>query len=248
MAEMMIKRHSRVTMFMHWFNAFCWFFLLATGFGLIDNKDLQPFGGWWTELMRSIFGAPETILLLHELCGLIWAGVFLVYVIFYGRQHVFPFIKEILTFSPVNDLLWLAKKNIQMMIGTKWLPKFGFTTKIPDQGFYNIGQKLFAVASVIGSIAIVVTGVIMVLSDIYLKDTGIVQWSMLIHFIAVIAVLSGLLIHIYMAGISPDERPALISMFTATVPESYASHHHKLWYDQVQSEAKQKDMKTDASS
>lgn len=233
MAEKMMKRHSRVTIFMHWFNAFCWFFLLATGFGLIDNKDLQPFGGWWTELMHSIFGAPETILLLHELCGLIWAGVFIVYTIFYGRQHVLPFLKEITTYALNNDLLWLAKKNIQMMIGSKWLPKFGFTKKIPDQGCYNVGQKLFAVASVIGGITIAITGVIMVLSDIYLQNTNIVQWSMLIHFIAVIAVVSGLLIHIYMAGISPDERPALISMFTSTVTEKYAKHHHKLWYDEM---------------
>jgi formate dehydrogenase subunit gamma len=36
-----------------------------------------------------------------------------------------------------------------------------------------------------------------------------------------------------MAAISPDERPAFFSMFTGTVPEDYAEHHHKLWYDEV---------------
>jgi formate dehydrogenase subunit gamma len=46
-------------------------------------------------------------------------------------------------------------------------------------------------------------------------------------------VFAGLLIHIYMAAIAAGELPALISMFTGTVPEKYAEHHHKLWYERV---------------
>jgi len=46
-------------------------------------------------------------------------------------------------------------------------------------------------------------------------------------------VFAGLLIHIYMASIAAGERPAFISMFTGTVPEDYARHHHRLWYEKV---------------
>jgi formate dehydrogenase subunit gamma len=42
-----------------------------------------------------------------------------------------------------------------------------------------------------------------------------------------------------MAAIAPEERPALKSMFTGSVPESYAKHHHKLWYEDEVAEQKQ---------
>jgi formate dehydrogenase subunit gamma len=236
MDSKMIKRHTKVTIFMHWFNAFCWFFLLATGLGLIKNEDLQLMGGWWPNLMRSIFGSGETLLLVHEICGLIWAGVFMVYLILGSRKYVVPFFRQIFSYSPSRDLLWLIKKNIQMTLGYKWLQRLGFTPDIPDQGFYNVGQKLFAVASVFGGIVIAATGLIMFLSNIFLNNTAMVQWAIVIHFIAVGVVTGGLLVHIYMAAISPDERPAFFSMFTGTVPEDYAEHHHKLWYDELRSE------------
>jgi formate dehydrogenase subunit gamma len=45
-------------------------------------------------------------------------------------------------------------------------------------------------------------------------------------------VFAGLLIHVYMAAIAAGERPAFISMFTGKVPEDYARHHHRLWYEE----------------
>ena len=32
----MIRRHSRSAIFMHWFNAICWIFLLFSGFALLQ--------------------------------------------------------------------------------------------------------------------------------------------------------------------------------------------------------------------
>jgi formate dehydrogenase subunit gamma len=156
-----------------------------------------------------------------------------VYVILGSRKYVIPFLKQIFTYSVSTDSKWLIKKNIQMTLGYKWLKRLGFSPKIPDQGFYNVGQKLFAVASVLGGIVIAVTGLIMLLSDILLSNTTLVQWAIVIHFVAVLMVTGGLLVHIYMAAISPEERPAFFSMFTGTVPEDYAEHHHKLWYDEI---------------
>lgn len=228
-----MKRHTRVTIIMHWFNALCWFFLLATGLGLIKNEDLQILGGGWTNLMRGIFGSGEDLLLAHEICGLIWAGVFLVYGVLGSKRIAIPFLKEIFTFLPSRDFWWIVKKGIQMTMGNRVMEKLGFDPKIPDQGFYNVGQKLFAIPSVLGGMVIAATGIVMVLSDLYLTDTAVVQWAILIHFITVVLVFGGLLIHIYMASIASGERPAFISMFTGSVPEEYAMHHHKLWYDRI---------------
>ena len=233
MSKIMIKRHTWVSIFMHWFNAFCWFFLLATGMGLIKNSKLDPIGGWWPDMMRGIFGGGENLLLAHVICGIIWIAVFLVFAIVCIRKEVIFFIKEIFTFSPINDILWMIKKGIQMTMGYKMLERLGFEPKIPDQGFYNVGQKLFAIPSILGGIVIAVTGIVMYSSKFFIIDEAIVQWSILIHFVTVGAVFAGLLIHIYMGSIAAGEFPALISMFTGTVPEDYAEHHHKFWYDEV---------------
>jgi formate dehydrogenase subunit gamma len=240
----MIKRHTKLSIFLHWFNAASWVFLLATGIGLINNPDLQPVGIWWTTLMWGLFGSGENLLWAHIVAGSIWAGVFLIYAIL-GIKQVGQFLREIFSYSPVRDFMWLVKKGIQMTLGTRALKKFGeelekrgaspemAVPRIPDQGFYNVGQKLFAVPSVLGGVVIAVTGIIMALSNVYFTNTAIVRWAILIHFVTVGLVFAGLLIHIYMASIAAGERPAFISMFTGSVPEEYAKHHHRLWYEEV---------------
>ena len=157
----MIKRHSKLSIFLHWFNAVSWMFLLATGIGLIKNPDLQPVGMWWTNLMWGLFGSGENLLLGHIIGGIVWAGVFLIYAIL-GIKQVAQFLREIFSYSPNRDFMWLLKKGIQMTLGTRALKKFGdilekrgaspeiAAPRIPEQGFYNVGQKLFAVPSVLG--------------------------------------------------------------------------------------------------
>jgi formate dehydrogenase subunit gamma len=233
MDKMMIKRHTKVSIFMHWFNAVCWFFLLSTGIGLIKNGDLEPVGGWWPDLIRGIFAGSGNLLLAHVVCGFTWIAVFIAFVIVRFRKEVSFFIQEIFTFSTANDIPWIIKKGIQMTMGYKMLERLGFEPGIPEQGFYNVGQKLFAIPAILGGIVIAVTGIVMYSSKFIMMDTVIVQWSILIHFVMAGVVFAGLLIHIYMASMAAGELPALISMFTGTVPEEYAEHHHKLWYDRI---------------
>ena len=232
---MQIKRHDKINIFMHWFNAVCWIFLLLTGLGLIKNPDLQILGGGWANMMHNVFGSGEALLAVHIAAGFIWSGGFILYSIIFCKKHVIPFVKEVLTVSPYQDTMWLIKKGIYMTLGNKMLKRLGLDPHLPDQGFYNVGQKIFAIPSLFGGIIIAVTGFIMVVSDKWITDTGIVQWAILIHFVTVMLVFAGLFIHVYMAGIAAGEKPAFISMFTGTVPEDYAEHHHKLWYDKLKS-------------
>lgn len=218
---------------MHWFNAICWLFLLATGLGLLQNESLQLFGGAWTRWMRHLFGSGETLLRVHEGVGILWASGFLVYGLIGFKSTTWPFVKEVMTLSPRSDIQWLFKKGVSMTLGTKILTKIGVDPELPDQGFYNVGQKLFAVPSLFGGIFIAVTGIILFLSDIVFTDPTWVQWAILLHFLCVGLVFAGLLIHVYMAAIAAGERPAFISMFTGTVPEDYAEHHHRIWYDEI---------------
>jgi formate dehydrogenase subunit gamma len=236
MTPTQIHRHTRLSIFMHWFNAGCWIFLLLTGLGLIRNDDLQPFTSWPT-ILRPLFGGGANLLLAHEIVGIIWAGGFLLYGLFRLKSDVIPFIREIFTVDIQRDFLWLITKGIQMTLGYKALgiiaDKFGFSPRIPEQGFYNVGQKIFAIPAVFGGMIIAVSGVIMILSQVGMASTELVQWAILIHFITVGLVFAGLLIHVFMASIAAGEQPAFLSMFTGTVPEDYARHHHKLWLDEV---------------
>jgi len=235
MSEKMIHRHTRLSIFMHWFNAFCWFALLLTGLGLIKNEQLNPVGAWLPSLMRSLFGGGENLLMVHQYLGLVWAGVFLAYILFRPRE-TWVFLKEVFTVSPASDMLWLAKMNLKMTLGRKGLQRFGLTPDLPPQGFYNFGQKVFAQASVVGGVVIVATGLVMFFSTIVMNNPSPAAWSRVVHYLTVGLVFAGLLVHIYMAAISREERPAFLSMFTGSVSEHYAKHHHPLWYAQVAAE------------
>lgn len=232
----MIRRHSVHAMIMHWFNTVCWGFLLATGLGLVDNPELQPLGMWWVCFMHSLFGSGAQLLRVHIVCGAIWSIGFLLYGILFFRSVTLVFLKEILTFSLKRDLLWLIRKPLTMTVGPKIMGRLGITPEIPDQGFYNVGQKLFAIPALFGGIIIAVTGWIMAFSKQDLTGVDTVQWSILIHFITSGLVFAGLLIHIYMAAIARGEWPALISMFTGKVPADYAEHHHRFWFEEVESQ------------
>ncbi|PKN31942.1 MAG: cytochrome B6 [Deltaproteobacteria bacterium HGW-Deltaproteobacteria-18] len=238
MSEKMIHRHTRLSIFMHWFNAFSWFALLLTGLGLIKNEELNPVGAWLPDLMRALFGGGENLLLMHQYLGLIWAGAFLAYILLRPRE-TWAFLKEVFAVSPASDI-WLLKMTLKMALGRKGLERFGLTPDLPPQGFYNFGQKLFAQASVVGGAVIVATGLVMFFSTISMDNPAPAAWSRVIHYLTVGLVFAGLLVHIFMAAISREERPAFMSMFTGNVSEHYARHHHSLWYAQVAAE-KEKD-------
>ena len=235
----MIKRHDQPSILIHWFNAACWFFLLATGLGLISNPALQPIVQWWPKLMRDLFGGGAVLLKVHIAVGIVWAAIWLIFIIAGIVRYTLPFLKQIMTYKLPRDVQWMIKKNLQMTMGYKSMARMvkplGWNGDIPDQGFYNAGQKAAAAGMIAGAVVLVVTGVIMAVSKVYLSpaQTPLVQWSITIHYMAAAVTFGILLIHIYMAAISREERPAFISMFTGEVPEEYARHHHKLWYEKV---------------
>jgi hypothetical protein len=61
----------------------------------------------------------------------------------------------------------------------------------------------------------------------------VVGWAIVLHFAAVAVVASGLMIHVYMGAVFPEEKPAFFSMFTCMVNELYAYHHHFKWWREV---------------
>jgi formate dehydrogenase subunit gamma len=227
---------------MHWFNAVCWFWLLFTGLGLIKNPELQPIS-WWPVFMRDLFGSGENLLVAHWAVGFGWVAVWAAFIIARLKDLVIPFIVDLHRVDLKRDIPWMIKKNLQMLVGYKnmaaMVKPLGWDATIPDQGYYNVGQKAAALPIIGGGVLLAVTGAIMYLSMVaFTSETlWLVQWSITIHYIMAVLTTAVLLIHIFVAGVSREERPALKSMFTGYVPQDYAQHHHKIWYDQVQNQS-----------
>jgi len=226
-----LKRHDASDIFIHWFNAACWLLLLLSGLGLIKNERLNPLGAWLPDALRALFGGGSAggavLLVLHEVVGVLWVLGFLAYLAVNARGAKY-FLKEIFSVRP-GDLSWLVRKMGRMTVG----PLLGGRGELPPQGYYNMGQKAFAQASVAGGLAIVLSGAVLLLSDKLLPAaaTPLIGWAVTLHYLAVGLVFAGLLVHIYMAAISPEEKPGFRSMFTGSVPEDYARHHHGLWVE-----------------
>jgi len=240
MSERMIRRHTGPGIFIHWFNAAAWLFLLATGLGLIDNPHLQPLGSWWPGAMRSLFGGGTGLLWAHLTAAGLWLAVWLVVAFVWLRSLTLPSLLQIFSLKPGRDLEWTVKKNLQMTLGHRMMARLvrplGWEGTIPDQPFYNAGQKAAAVVMVLGGLGLTLSGAVMAASKYLLEPSQVVwvQWSLTAHFLAAGLTTAMLLLHVYMAAISRDERPAFWSMFSGRVPAEYAAHHHQLWFNQLE--------------
>ena len=209
----MIRRHSRSAIFMHWSNALCWLFLLFTGFALLDNPYMQPVSQGWVDFWNGLVGGPYRLLNAHVIVGGVWVMLYTVYLLFRFKGEALPFLKEITDLHPAADMVWCMRKGLRLTIGEKLMRKIGMETELPAQSFYNAGQKLAAVAAVLSSLGLAITGILMVHMAGDAGTEELLQWCL--------------------AALAPGEGPALRSMFTGFVPKAFAKVHNPLWYKKL---------------
>jgi formate dehydrogenase subunit gamma len=228
--EKKITKHYVANILTHWFNALSWGFLFPTGLGILAAKRMPFMPLEWNNLMRNIFGGLAPLIQAHEIWGQIWLFVLTFNVLFGFRKFFVPFAATRMWIDK-DDIEWLKKKPLAML---------GFDVELPPQDAYNAGQKLYSYVVILGTIGIGVTGMIMTYSEI-IPDSlrWLVQWSMPIHFLAVSSVFAGVIIHVYMGAIMPEERQAFFSMFSGKVSALYAYLHHRKWYDQKMAEERE---------
>ncbi len=212
-----IKKHDTAVILLHWFNASIWAVELATGGALLAGPGYQIAPGWWRTFMISLFGSPAMVLKVHITAGVLWTAVLAVYGVFGFRKYLMPTVSDYLI-PDMDDLVWLKNRTLLML---------GKRVSLPPQGIYNAGQKLYGLAVYGGTAVIIVTGLVMAF---HLAPSWVVRWAILLHFLAVGAIFSGLFVHVYMGAVLPEERPAFYSMFTGKVPELYAYRHHYKWW------------------
>jgi len=222
MSQRQIKKHHVAIILLHWFNAIVWLLELSTGVALISSPYFRVAPNWYLQIVQGIFGTRANMLHFHIALGLLWAIVFLAYGTFgfqtYLRKEILQ--KEIALDR--DDVRWLLVRVGNMIRGTK--------DELPPQGVYNAGQKLFAILVYMMIPLVMISGIIM---SFHLISTTVVAWAVVIHFFAVGMVVSGLLIHVYMGAVFPEEKPAFFSMITGTVNELFAYRHHHKWWEEV---------------
>ncbi len=222
MAQRQIKKHHVAIVLLHWFNAISWLLELSTGAGLIVSPYYRFAPVWYLQMMEGIFGSRANMLRFHIAVGLTWIAVFLVYAIFGFRNYLRIEVLQHEIGLDSDDVQWLKVRTLLLLGRTK--------DPLPPQGVYNAGQKIFALLVYTMIPLIMLTGLTM---TFHWFGTAFVAWAMILHFFAVGMVVSGLLIHVYMGAVFPEEKPAFYSMITGVVDELYAYRHHFKWWRAV---------------
>ncbi len=198
-----LLRHRAYTRFLHWAYGILFFLALLSGFGIY-----MP---WIFRWFTPFFGGGATMRMLHP-----WFG--LGFVFFFGLQvaNWVPMMR----WRP-SDTRWI--KQLKEYIS------YRDSIEPPDVGFFNAGQKVQFWEIIGGSIAFVITGVIMWFPEIFGRWP--VAVSYVIHDISALIMLAGIFIHIYLSTIG--EPGTMQAMTRGTVSEAWAWTHHPAWYKET---------------
>lgn len=218
----MIKKHHVAIILLHWFNAITWLIELTTGAALIQSEYFRFVPVWFVTMITEVFGSRANLLRFHIAAGLTWITVFAVYGIFGWRTYLHQEVLEREVALDRDDIDWLRIRVLRIL-GRSSEP-------LPPQGIYNAGQKMFALMVYMMIPVIMITGLIMAF---HWGSMTVVGWAVVVHFVTVAVVVSGLMVHVYMGAVFPEEKPAFFSMLTGMVPEEFAYKHHHKWWKEV---------------
>lgn len=234
----MICVREKKTIYLHWFNAFCWLLLLASGFGIISGDFVRLAPAFWPEFMQGLFGGNENLVLAHIIVGLTWVGVFVLFILFNFNCVVFPFLKKVLVLTPMAVL----KDTWSMVITLAHLFGLMKNTPVPPQGRYNGAQRLLGTMIIFCSLLIIVSGAYLFFGPQLLSFSEnafygtIFRWALVAHAGSVFFVLIGLIAHIYFALV--EERESLEAMKSGNCSVEFIKHHNALWYEELKQEGK----------
>jgi formate dehydrogenase subunit gamma len=210
-----IKKHGYSMIWMHWFNFITWIALLLTGAALIDAGRYRFIPLQVQQIIASLFEGRHNMLKFHVWFGVLWVLVFLIFLS--GSILYWPIIKSVFLIDR-DDLNWLKAKMLGIM---------NIKVEYPPQGFFNGGQKMFAVSVYVCTPVIMISGLIMAFQ---LLPPLFIRFSVVVHYLAVFAVIIGLPVHIFMAGFYAPERENFHAMFTGHISEWFLFRHNYKWW------------------
>lgn len=220
-----VKRFSKWVIYAHWMNAFAFFALYLTALPLYSD-----FFNW----LYPLLGGPEMARLLHRF----FAVMFIlppVLVLIFDRASLFHWVKSSFTWK---------KEDLKFFIA---FPKefFGGKANISKQGFFNAGEKLNSVLTIVCAGLLVLSGIVMWFPQYF--TSGIILWAYPVHNIAFglsVAVVAG---HIFLSLGHPNSKASMRGMIKGDVNITYAKDHHGQWYDELVEKGEIKEDKSEGA-
>jgi formate dehydrogenase subunit gamma len=204
-----IARYTFAERAAHWINAIAYVYCMATGLALFT-----PYMFW----MATVLGGGGTIRFWHPWVGLLYLGaIFWMNSQWKGDMAPIP-----------EDEVW--KKNIKSYVQNQ-------DEKVPRQGRFNAGQKMFWKGMLWSSLVLLLTGVVLWFPEMISQKPALrgLHWLLplcaFIHSATALITIALFIIHVYMSvWMTPG---SLNSMIDGTVSTDFARAHHRLWYEKI---------------
>ncbi len=103
---------------------------------------------------------------------------------------------------------------------------------VPGAGRFNFGQKTFFWVMVWGTLALLVSGIVLWVPQAIPAELRVVrEVAVLLHATAALVTIGAFIVHVYMSlAVVPGGAGAILH---GEVTEEWARHHHPLWVDEV---------------
>jgi formate dehydrogenase subunit gamma len=193
----------------HWVHASTYIPLAITGFII--------FAPWFQHLTQGSAGA--TFRGLHRSFAVVLGLMPVIYALVEPRRLIMH-LRENFTFTR-EDVGWLKAAIPYYVLGQH--------VDMPPQPRFNTGERLNAVAIIIGTGSFGVTGFLMWFGRGHIPPL-LFQLAVLVHDLTAIITFAMFIVHFFLAVVHPLMWQSLVSMRYGVISESYAREHHAMWY------------------
>jgi len=208
-SEEQVQRYSFVERAYHWIDALAYTYLLLTGLALFT-----PLLYW----LAYVLGGPSTIRFWHPWVGLVYfASILFMQSKWKGDMAPIP-----------EDEAW--DKNLKYYIQNQ-------DDKMPPQGRFNAGQKMFWKGMFWCSLLLLISGIVLWFPEVISQNPKLQGFHWLLtlcaffHAVVALVTIGLFIIHVYMSvWMTPGSTKA---MMDGSVSSNWARAHHRLWYEKV---------------
>ena len=197
-----IARFDAAERAVHWMTAISFVYAALTGLGMWSHKLF-----WLT----AVFGGGPAARATHPWAGTIFAVVLgIMFRRWAGQMKL-----------DADDKLWLRQMR-----------KYATNNEagMPEPGKFNAGQKMLFWTESSLALVLFASGVVLWFPDV--MPRGLRLAAVLLHPLAAIGAIGGIIVHIYMSTtVVPGSVRAMVRGF---VTPRWAAAHHPKWYKQIQ--------------
>jgi formate dehydrogenase subunit gamma len=199
--DIKVTRFTASERVIHWVVALSFLYAALTGLALWSPRL------YW---LAAIFGGGVTIRAWHPLGGLLFAGVFLFMFKAWSRQMRLD----------ADDRRWLRLAHRYAAHDY---------VSLPDAGRFNAGQKSLFWLQALNGVLLLLSGIVLWWPESMSRPLR--EAAILIHPLAGILAIAGLIVHIYMGTAATPG--SLRAMTQGWVKPGWAASHHAKWYRDI---------------